>query len=406
MISATIDMGQGSAVRSRADWLALLQESLVQLAVEDAGRFFAVGLARDVARCCPRLEVLTLGLGFMHNALDSDVAASLAELLRALPGLRSLTIGEAWLSTEVLRALAGMSHLAHLSLRCVDSATEGLEALGRGMVSLESLSVYHSFDDRLGAMIRGMVAAPRLASLHVTVSRSSFGTSPCARLAAAFASCGDFSGSSITDLALTGDYTIDHAEELDVLLATLAPLRGLRILSLSRFQPLLDPSASRQAMLAVFAPLFARMATFPALERLSLDVLLGQWVRPEGEDARLTALIATTAAAAPRLGIIHTGRVSHEPLRLADLPPGTNPFLIDPLPSTEAQAKHVEAQRLLQSGGPAWEVVAAGVAAKQERRIAGAGAGVRGLTIAETLPTSVMRDVAAFLDRPVPLLVS
>jgi hypothetical protein len=381
-----------------------LPSSLVELTLEDAGRFFADGLARVVVRSCPRLESLHLGLGFLHHTLDSDTAAALAELLRAMPGLRALTIGEAWLSPDVLRALAGMPHLASLTLRRVDSAMEGLEALGRGMARLENLVVQESLGDRLALLIRGMAAAPRLASLLVSDDEPSH----CTRLAAAFA--GFPSDSALTDLALVGGRTMCNAEDLEALLATLAPLRRLRSLSLTGFRPCLRPCSPTE----VFVPLFARLAAFPALERLSLGDLLGQSVGADGEDVRLAALIATVASAAPRLGSLRTGRIGCEPLRLAagahmqeDEGLAGTLLIVDPLRRAVEAAKRVEASRVRHSGRAAWGVVAAGIVDRQERRVAGAARrpSCGGRTIAETLPASVLREVAACLPGAVPLLV-
>lgn len=436
--SLTLDMARVAAPPA-GGWAVMLPASLLDLAVEDAGRFFAAGgLARAVARCCPQLETLHLGLGFLSGALDSETAAVLAEMLRAMPGLRSLSLGDAWISADVLRALGEMPRLGTLKIRNADASADGLEALGARMAALHTLTVHNSLDDRLPALLRGMAAAPRLASLHLSICRiNSHRSSACVRLTDALSAYRPALGSPrspLRDLKLTGDGLVCCPDELNALMAAAAKAcPGLRTLSVHGL---------RARPVATFTPLFASLAAFTDLERLHMGDLLGPLVaagpdtydllgagRVDREDARMADLVATVAAAAPRLGIVRTGRIGFDLVRMSGLGVvltvvhrGEHHPLASLLRRTAAEAARVEALRTLQAGGAAWAVVSSGVMASQERRVAAAIAATperrvvvqtptprhlgRGLSLAEMLPASVLRGVADFLPHAVPLLIA
>jgi hypothetical protein len=433
--SLELDMARVAAPPA-GGWAVVLTASLLDLSVDNAGRYFVGGFARAVARCCPRLETLHLGLGFLNGVLDSDTAAALAEMLRAMPGLRSLSLSDAWLSADVLRALGEMPRLEVLKLRNVDSSADGLEALGARTAALRTLAVTNSLDDRLPVLLRGMAAAPRLASLHLSLRRgASHESSACARLTEALSAYRPALGgprSPLRDLRLTGDGLVCCPRELAALLAAAAEAGpGLRTLSLHGLRP-----GARQCCGdgGGWPPLFASLAAFADLERLHMGDLLGPIVasdrdsheflggsRLDREDARIAALVATVAAAAPRLGTIRTGRIGFDLVHIAAFGlgrlrlggpaslaarQGRSSVLAPYMRRTAAEAARVEELRSLQAGSEAWAVVSAGVMAAQERRVAAAAGVRRGLSLAEMMPASVLRGVDAFLPRTVPILIA
>lgn len=397
-------------------WPGHLPETLLHLCVDDAGHYFAAGLARAVARCCPRLESLQLSVGFMRSVSDRDTAAALAGMLPSLRALRSLSLADVWLSAEAAAAVAALPALLDLSLCSVEADPAGLAALAvLGGCSLRSLSVTNSMGAHLPALLRGMAAAGAgggrcLTTLHLELPHRrgpAAGTCEGGRLAAALAELAA-SAPLLEHLSVTGDYRDCEEAALIGLASAAAAARGtLRTLHLAGMRP--RPRAEGDCAL-FYQDFYARLSACARLERLSLDDALGSldaW-HPGAlsrRDVRLAALVGTVAAAAPRLGTLRTGCFGCQPARLsADTHPA--------LPRTVAAVARVEAARMRDAGRAAWAVVCAGIVGAQERRVREAKRPLpqgarppRPATRAPlaTLPASVLRDLGAFLSDPVPL---
>lgn len=367
----------------------MLGASLVELTLKDAGRCLTAGLSGAVARCCPRLEALRLDMGVLHSKTDSQIAAALVEVLESLPGLRSLSLSDVWLSAEVLRALGNMPHLTALTFIGVDSCQEGLEELGGRCGQLRSLSVTDMPEDRLCLLLRGMSAACRLVSLHLAVENRSWSdTSFAAQITPSLAVCtgalreaqtnpGCRAGAPLTELIIDGDVRADtiawSSAEVEALLDAAAGARStLKTFSLNGVLPH-EPAVD-----------VCKLAAFTRLESLHLDTTFAV------TDSLIAHLIATLKDAAPDLHSIHVARPSYR-------------FMPDPLPEvarcmplTAAELCRVSPYRMRRGGRNAWGIVCAGITAEQEKRVRGAAP--RGRSPVEALPHGVLRCIGTFLS--------
>jgi hypothetical protein len=360
-------------------WSGVLHASLLDLTLENAGHLFAAGLSRAIPRCCPRLEALHIGFGVLHAQVDSRLASALVKMLEAMPGLRSLSLAEGWLSAEALRALGDLPQLTALTLFQMDCSREGLEALGGRCAQLRSLSVTDMPEDALCLMLRGMSASRRLASLHLAIhNRTWADVSFATRIAPSLSVCTG-GMAPLKELSIIGhvwaDVVARDSAEVEALLDAASGACGtLRSLSLSgiwHHEPPFDLHA---------------LSVFRRLERLSLGHLLGS------EDGRIAELVATVGAAAPELHTIHLA-----------LP------TLDPLPAdclAAAELLRLRPLRVLLAGREAWSVVTAGIKAAQESRLRSCRGRRLGRSLAEALPHGVLREIAGFLSWAAPLLVT
>lgn len=396
----------------------MLHDSLGDLSLENAGRLFTAGQADAIVRCCPRLEALHLGFGVLHEVSDSRLAASLAAMLRAMPGLRSLSLAEVWLSAEVVRALGDLPHLASLTLVQVDCSRQGLEALGGRCTQLRSLSITDMPEDVLCDLLRGMASAPCLAKLHLAIhDRTWSDTSFAARVGPTLSVCTGrhFTaqrGAPLQELSIAGNVHADviarDSAEVEALLdaasGACGTLRSLSLSGIREHDPPFDPRA---------------LAVFRRLESLSLGGMVGS------DERRIADLVAIVGAAATAL---HTVRLTQGGVLSNDSPrPSASGCCVRQPSLIAAELARLKPFRVRMAGRHAWAVVAAGIRAAQERRVGRRLGGSRsaalarsptgrnaplalarsptGRSLAESLPHGVLREIAGFLAWDVPLAV-
>ena len=397
-------------------WTAALPASLEHLALSNAGRVFHSGLAATIARCCPRLESLSVGL--WDAELDDDReaplnSAALASLLRALPDLASLSISDVLLTAELTAALASLSRLRQLTMREVQTGAPEAEAQpepkgegergegeggeggeaderegGEGGAQRAPMAAQSPPSPPISSLLALGAALPRLESLSVSLPRleNVDFLSPMLR---GLRACRSLSSISLH----LWPWNLPALARVNGELVSLCGAAPIASLSVScegaeaeeMVGGLVDAALAARATLRSLylnGPVLSRPSTLAHMLRLRWCHNLRELrVCPLGlsrpltfQDDAVAALVRALAPSMPHLRSVATGFLAARPLSLTD--PEDPPFSSHRRLASRtiaALAAVEEERRRARELAEGWLVVREGVLRAQERRVAGSG---------------------------------